>query len=226
MIIVARTNDARKEDAGRLLYKIFYLSSLFVSFERVVQSLRVRWRPNITEIFWPRSYGRQRCVFLVLHGCSTEHWESTLRGAGFSYYIASMSVSTGSLNPTDRNSTRRPHITFKLPRADMDTPPRLIPISGDRDVSLPLPLEWPVWSSSSGNNCHPVQRSLSSSASVYEIIMGSFLPRPISSANFRPRDFLYNCHQNVSPPSGALPWMAFLAGSTGQNITDCPTICP
>ena len=73
---VARTNDARKEDAGRLLYKIFYLSSLFVSFERVVQSLHVRgsWRPNITEIFWPRSYGRQRCVFLVLHGCSTGPW--------------------------------------------------------------------------------------------------------------------------------------------------------
>ena len=67
------TNDARKEDAGRLLYNIFYLTSLFVSFERVVPSLRVResWRPNITEIFWPRSYGRQRCVFLVLHGCST-----------------------------------------------------------------------------------------------------------------------------------------------------------
>ena len=50
---VAGLNDARKEDAGRLLYKIFYLSSLFVSFERVVPSLHVRgsWRPNITEIF-------------------------------------------------------------------------------------------------------------------------------------------------------------------------------
>ena len=28
----------------------------------------------------------------------------------------------------------------------------ILPISGDWDVSLPLPLEWPVWSSSSGNN--------------------------------------------------------------------------
>ena len=88
------------------------------------------------------------------------------------------------------SSIRRPFITFKLPRSDMDTPPRLLPISGDRDVSLPLSLEWPVWSSSSGNNCHPVQRSLSSGASAYESIMGFFLPRPISSANFRPRDFL------------------------------------
>ena len=71
------------------------------------------------------------------------------------------------------------------------TPPQFLPISGDRDVSLPLPLECPVWSASSENNCHAVQRSLSSGASVYESIMGFFfLPRPISSANFRPLDFL------------------------------------
>ena len=65
-----------QKHAGRLLYKIFYLTSLFVSFERVVPSLRVResWRPNITEIFWPQCYSRQRCVFLVLHGCSTGPW--------------------------------------------------------------------------------------------------------------------------------------------------------
>ena len=69
------------------------------------------------------------------------------------------------------------------------TLPQFLPISGDRDVSLPLSLEWPVWLSSSGNNCHAVQRSLSSGASVYESIMGFFLPRPISSANFGPRDF-------------------------------------
>ena len=64
-------------------------------------------------------------------------------------------------------SIRRPYITFKLPRGDMDTPPQFLPISGDRDVSLPLSLEWPVWSSSSGNNCHAVHRSLSSGASLW-----------------------------------------------------------
>ena len=42
-------------------------------------------------------------------------------------------------------------------------------------------LEWHVWSSSNGNNCHAVQQSLSPGASVYECIMG-FLPCPISSA--------------------------------------------
>ena len=159
--------------------------------------MRGSWRPNITEIFWPQSYGRQRCVFLVLQGCSTGALESILLGAGFPYYISSYSVSNSTRQSTGlSNSTvpfcsiRRPYITFKLPRGDMDTPPQFLPISGDRDVSLPLSLEWPVWSSSSGNNCHAVQRSLSSGASVYESIMGFFLPPPISSANFRPRDFL------------------------------------
>ena len=46
------------------------------------------------------------------------------------------------------------------------------------------------WSSSSGNNCHAVHRSLPSGASVYEYTMGIFLARPILSANFRLRDFL------------------------------------
>ena len=95
-----------------------------------------------------------------------------------------------SSDSTGNCSIRRPYITFKLPRRDMDTPPQFLPISGDRDVSLPLSLEWPVWSSSSGNNCHAVHRSLSSGASVYERTMGIFLARPISSANFRPRNFL------------------------------------
>ena len=45
-----------------------------------------------------------------------------------------------------------------------------------------------VWSSSSGNNCHAVHRSLSSGASVW-VYHGNFLACLISSANFRPRDF-------------------------------------
>ena len=36
-------------------------------------------------------------------------------------------------------------------------------------------LEWHVWSSSSGNNCHAVHRSHSSGASVYECTMGFYL---------------------------------------------------
>ena len=69
------------------------------------------------------------------------------------------------------------------------TPPQFLPISGNRDVSLPLSLEWPGWSSSCGNNCHAVQRSLFSGVSVYESIMEFFLTRPISSSQFPPTRF-------------------------------------
>ena len=58
----------------RLLYK-YICTSHFIGkgSKRVTQGLRVRgsWRSNRTAIFWPHCYGRQRCVFLVLPGCST-----------------------------------------------------------------------------------------------------------------------------------------------------------
>ena len=100
--------------------------SLLQGFEKVVWGFTVRgsWRPNITEIFWPQSYDHQRCVFLVLQGCSTGALESTLLGAGFPYYISSISVSN-TTPCTAFCSIRRPYITFKLPRGDMDTHPRL-----------------------------------------------------------------------------------------------------
>ena len=154
-------------------------------------TVRGSWITNITEIFWPQNYGRPRCVFLVLQGCSTGALESTLLGAGIPY--------DSRLSPTQLYSTlfllfnSSALYNLQTPTrwyGHASTPPQFLPISGDRGVSLPLSLEWPVWSSSSGNNCHAVQRSLSSGASVYVSIMGFFLPRPISSANFRPRDFL------------------------------------
>ena len=47
--------------------------------------------------------------------------------------------------------------------------------------------EWHVWSSSSGNNCHAVHRSLSSGASVNECTMGFFTLSHFIS-QIRPRD--------------------------------------
>ena len=47
-------------------------------------------------------------------------------------------------------------------------------------------LEWHDWSSSNGNNCHAVHRSLPSGASVYDCIMGFTLSHFISQIH--PRD--------------------------------------
>ena len=49
------------------------------------------------------------------------------------------------------------------------------------EYALTPSLEWHVWSSSSGNNCHAVHRSLSSGASLCDGTV-AFLPCPILSA--------------------------------------------
>ena len=42
-------------------------------------------------------------------------------------------------------------------------------------MPLPVSLDRHIWSLLSGNNCHAVQRSLSSSTSVYEVTIGFYL---------------------------------------------------
>ena len=45
-------------------------------------------------------------------------------------------------------------------------------ITGQRNMQLPPSLEWHIWSSSSGNNCHAVHRPPSSGASVCDCTVG------------------------------------------------------
>ena len=80
-------------------------------------------------------------------------------------------------------------------------------------------LEWHVWSSSSGNNCHAVQRSLSSSASVYECIMGFYLD-PFRQPNLPTRFISITGHWNVSLPSGASLWNGIFGRVEGQYATN------
>ena len=112
--------------------------------------------------------------------------------------------------------------------------PHLVPNSSDLQLTdFPSPpsyiivqsptqsLEWHVWSSSSGNNCHAVHRSLSSGASVYECSMG-FLPCPIFSAKPAYAISSHNCHQNVSLPSGASLWNGMFGRVEDQYTTLFP----
>ena len=99
----------------------------------------------------PYSYGHQ-CFFPVLLGA----WGPAFLGAGFLYRI---------LSPTDLVSK----LTAFLSSSSyiiVQSPTQYLPITGHRNVSLPPSLEWHVWSSSSGNNCHAVHRLLSSGASL------------------------------------------------------------
>ena len=83
----------------------------------------------------------------------------------------------------------------------------------------PRSLKSHVWSSSSGNNCHAVHRSLFSGASLCSGTVGPS-PCPILSALIHPRDLfrLLTIGMSHFLPVHHLG-MAFLAGSEGQNTT-------
>ena len=64
-------------------------------------------------------------------------------------------------------------------------------------IAHSISLEWHVWSSSSGNNCHAVHRSLSSGSSVYVSTMGSYLVpycQASSPTRFLPVTAIGMCH--------------------------------
>ena len=153
---VARINDANRKTQGDFFIKYFTSHFICKVSKRVTQSLRVRgsWGPNITEIFWPRSYGRQHCVFFVLHGCSTGHWSKLFCVLAFpttSRLLPSSTVLLALLLAyLPLSSIRQPYITFKLPRSNIDTPQRLrnlfrFPATGMCHFLPVHHLEWHFW---------------------------------------------------------------------------------
>ena len=190
-----------------------YLSLYCKGSKRVTQGLRVRgsWRPNKDCYILTPTLMVVSVVSFSFSWCSTrgpgarlsaEWWLSLLHlitnwslkllgapsapsaGSGFPYHI----LSATSLDPNCLTSCHHSSTPTQSPTQS---------------------LEWHVWSSSSGNNCHAVQRSLSSGASVYECIMGFFTLSHLVSL----RDFFWllvigMCH--------SLPMhhfeMAYLAG--------------
>ena len=155
-----------------------------------------------TVIFWPPSYGRQHCVFLILLMLNRRPWGPLCRVLAFftaSYqHLLWTPTHQGPDGPFGLMWLYLPHLVYNSSPTLTGTVWLLSWLSYiivQRPLSSLLDfLESHVGSSSSGNNCHTVHRSLSSGASVYECTMGIFLPRPISSANFRPGISSHNCH--------------------------------
>ena len=148
----------------------------------------------------PHSYGHQRCVFLVLSGYST--------GGGARAPSAGCWLSLPHLLS---NSSDLQFTDF------LSSPSNIIVQSPTQS------LEWHVCSSSSGNNCHAVQRSLSSGASVYECIIGFYLVpfrRPNPPMRFLLITAIGMCHFLPVHHFG----MACLAGSK-VNIQHLYSLC-
>ena len=93
-------------------------------------------------------------------------------GCGFPYHNSSLSFSNWNCNC---------HLNSVLTELYNSSTPTRSPTRS---------LEWHDWSLSSGNNYHAVHRSLSSSASVYECIMGFTLSHFISQIRLRD---LFDC---------------------------------
>ena len=107
-----------------------------------------------------------------------ETWGPSLLDADFLYRILSLThLITNFWSQKLTDSLSSPSYII------VQSPTQYLSITGHRDVSLPLCLEWHVWLSSSGNNCHAVHWSLSSGTSVYDCTTGFYLvpycqPRP------------------------------------------------
>ena len=169
--------------------------------------MRGSWRPNRTAIYWPpllwpsalclsRSPDAQPeargplCWLSLLHLIT--NWSGPQTPSG-----VSRAPSAGwwlSLPQLVSNSS-------DLQLADFLSSPSYIIVQSPTH-SPTQSLEWHVWSSSSVNNCHAVQRSLSSGTSVYECIM-DFYHVPFHQPNPPTRFLSITGHWNVSLPSGA-----------------------
>ena len=185
-------NRRRKED---FFNKIF--TSHFIARVRK-GSLMVLWWEGAgdrteTVIFWPPLLWPSTLCLSRSPDAQPEALGSSLLGAGFLYcMLPASSLDPNSLGLPEglfgRVWLSLPHLIYNSVSSSHWNSTVWTDFTPTRSPTRSLKSH--VWSSSRGNNCHAVHWSLSSGASVYECTMGIFLARPISSANFHPRDFL------------------------------------
>ena len=180
-------------------------------FERVV-CVRGSWRPNRTAIFWPqRLWPSALCL-----SCSPDP-QPKARGPSFLLAFSTTSchqrvTKTQSGVPKAPSAGWWLSLPYLSDFSDLQLTGFLSSPSYIIVQSTTQSLEWHVWSSSSGNNCHAVHRSLSSGASVYESTMGFYLVpyrQPSPPTRFLLIIAIGMCHFLPVHHFG----MAFLAGS-------------
>ena len=123
---------------------------------------------------------------------------------GFSYHISSITRLISNCNSSGAPRPLRPDValptTFRLSPSPTLTGTVLTSVltelynSSTPTQSPTRSLKSHVWSSSSGNNCHAVHRSLSSGASVYECTMRIFYLIPFRQPISAQAISSHNCH--------------------------------
>ena len=176
--------------------------TLFVTFERVTQGLRVRgsWRPNRNcNILTPTLMAVNVVSFSFSRAAQPEVQRPTLLVDGFLYCILSATSldpnSSGPLGPFGLMWLSLPHLVYNSSPTVTATSVLTELYNSPTSTQSPTRfLESHVWSSLSGNNSHAVHTSLSSGASVYECTMGIFYLVPFRQPISVHAISSHNCH--------------------------------
>ena len=158
--------------------------------------MRGSWRPKRIATYWPPPTLMAISVvsFLFFQCCSTGGPGAQLSAGCW------LSLSHLFANSFDYQLTGGPEDPFcRVVAFSTTTSLRLSGFTElyNSSITHSLSLELHVWSSSSGNNYHAVQRSLSSGASVYDCTMGfSLVPygQPSPPTWFLPITAIGMCH--------------------------------
>ena len=157
---------------------------------------------NRTTTYWPPLlWPSAVCLSRPPNAQPEARGPSFLLSAGFLYHVLPLThlISNSNWLPV---STELYNI--------VQSPTQYLLMTGHRDVSLPPSLEWHVWSSPSGNNCHAVHRSLSSCASVCKCTAGFYRVPYCQPDSPRPTEY-------ALPPS----WNGMFGRVEGQYTTQC-----
>ena len=146
-------------------------------------NVRGSWRLNITATFWPPLFWPTALCLSRSPGLLNRR----SGGSAFSWVLAFSTTSYQQLLRTPNHQGPRgpiqlgvafPTTSYQQLISNCLTSVLTELYNSSTPTQSPTrSLEWHVWSSSRGNNCHAVQRSLSSGVSVYECIMGFFVRR-------------------------------------------------
>ena len=186
--------------------------------------MRGSWRPNRTAIYWPPLSWPSALCLSRSPGLLNRRPRSQALCWMMAFFTASYHQLLWTLT---HQSSKGPFglVWLSLPQLISNSNWSLLVLTELYNSSTPTQsptqfLEWHFLSSSSGNNCHAVQRSLSSGASVYECIMGFFFTLSHFISQIPPTRFLSTTgHWDVSLPSGASLWNIIFARVEGQNET-------
>ena len=140
--------------------------------------MRGSWRPNRTAIYWPPLLWPSVLCLSRSPGLLNQRPRGPALGWMMAFFTASYQQLLWTPTHQGPQGPHRPGVAFPT-TSRLQLQLSLTVLTELYNSSTPTlspnqSWEWHVWSSSSGNNCHAVQRSLSSGVSVYECTMGFF----------------------------------------------------